>query len=129
MIGAVVMPASFFIGSHFGIEGFAWGWLGGMGVLCSATVLLSGRIVGLTLSGLARAIAPPLTAALVMAAGVALVEALLPDGLPPIGVLAVAVPLGMALYLGLLRLIAPDRLAEALRFARNQSEAAPAPLA
>lgn len=129
MIGAVVMPASFFIGSHFGIEGFAWGWLGGMGVLCSATVLLSGRIVGLTLSGLARAIAPPLIAALVMATGVALVEALLPDGLPPIGVLAVAVPLGMALYLGLLRLIAPDRLAEALRFARNQSEAAPAPLA
>jgi hypothetical protein len=99
-----------------------------MGVLCAATVTLSGRIVGLTLGGLAQAIAPPLTAALVMAAGVAMMEALLPQGLPPIAVLALAVPLGMALYLGLLHLIAPDRLAEALRFARNQSEAVPAPL-
>jgi O-antigen/teichoic acid export membrane protein len=125
MIGAVVMPVSFTIGSQFGVVGFAWGWLGGMGVLCAATVVLSGRIVGLTLGGLARALAPPLAAALVMAAGVRLVEALLPQDLPPIAVLAVAVPLGMGLYLGLLRLIAPERLAEAIRFARNPGAPAP----
>jgi hypothetical protein len=63
-----------------------------------------------------------------MATGVAFVEALLPQGLPSLAVLAIAVPLGMGLYLGLLHMIAPDRLAEALRFARNQSEAVPVPL-
>jgi O-antigen/teichoic acid export membrane protein len=125
IIGAVVMPVSFTIGSQFGVEGFAWGWVGGMGVLCAATVTLSGRIVGLTLGGLARAIAPPLVAALVMAGVIAGLLAILPQGLPSLAVLILAVPLGISLYLGMLHLIAPDRMAEALRFARNRSETNP----
>ena len=126
MIGAVVMPVSFFIGSHFGVEGFAWGWVGAMGVLCAATVTLSGRIIGLTLSGLARAIAPPLTAALVMALGVALLRMALPHGWPPLLVLVITVPLGGVLYGAALHLIAPDRLAEAIAFARNRGAVDPA---
>jgi hypothetical protein len=93
-------------------------------VLTSATVTLSGQIIGLTWSGLARAIAPPLGAALVMAAGVALALGVLPKVLP-LAALAGAVLLGIALYLAALRLIAPDRIAEALRFAREQGESEP----
>lgn len=122
MLGSVVMPCAFLIGSQWGIQGFAWGWVGGMAVLTGATVTLSGRIVGLKLGALAQAIAPPLAAALVMAAGVALLMALLPPGLPPLLVLMIAVPLGAALYGGALHLIAPARLAEALHFARNRAE-------
>ena len=55
-------------------------------------------------------------------------------GLPPVPhwvALGVAVPLGVALYLGALNIIAPERLAEALNFARNRGgpepEAAPEP--
>ena len=36
--------------------------------------------------------------------------------------LVIAVTIGVALYGGLLHLIAPDRLAEALRFVRNRGE-------
>ncbi len=122
MIGSVVMPGAFFVGSHFGLTGFAWGWVGGMAVLMLATVRLSGRIIGVTIGGLVRAILPPLAAALAMAAGVALLLAALPP-LPDIAALALAVVLGMGLYGGALHLIAPDRLAEALRFARNRSHA------
>ena len=128
MLGSVVMPCGFLIGSQWGVLGFAWGWVGAMGVLTAATVRFSGRLVGLRLSALARAIAPPFAAALVMAAGVAGLLALLPPGLMPLLALGIAVPLGMALYGGALHLIAPERLVEALHFARLRSEAAPAVL-
>jgi O-antigen/teichoic acid export membrane protein len=126
MIGSVVMPCAFLIGSQWGVTGFAWGWVGGMAVLTTATVTLSGRIIGLTLSGLATALAPPLAAALTMGAGVALALAVMPPMLP-LPTLVLAVLLGVALYLAALRLIAPDRLAEALRFARTRGENEPAP--
>jgi O-antigen/teichoic acid export membrane protein len=126
MIGSVVMPCAFLIGSQWGVIGFAWGWVGGMAVLTTATVTLSGRIIGLTLAGLAGALAPPLAAALMMGAGVALALGLLPEMLP-LATLVLAVLLGVALYLAALRLIAPERLAEALRFARSRGENAPAP--
>ncbi len=127
MIGAVVMPAAFLTGSRWGVSGLAWGWVGGMAVLTGATVALSGRVIGLRIAALARALVPPLVAALAMAAGVALVLRALPP-VPDLVALAIAVPLGVALYLGVLHAIAPERLAEALRFIRNrgESEAGPA---
>lgn len=125
MIGSVIMPAAFLIGSQFGVTGFAWGWVGGMAVLTMATVTLSGRIVGLRLAGLASAVAPPLVAALAMGAGVAGMLSMLPAGLPPLLGLVSAVLLGVALYGGLLQLIAPSRIAEALHFMRYRGETEP----
>ena len=133
MLGAVVMPVAFMAGSQWGVTGFAWGWVGGMAVLTCATIELSRRVLELPLAGLVRAVAPPLGAALGMATGVALLLPALPAPVPLV-TLTLAVVLGVALYLGLLRLIAPDRLAEALRFLRNHGDgeatpgATPAPV-
>ena len=121
MLGAVVMPCAFLVGAQFGVEGFAWGWVGGMAVLTAATVRLSAEVLQLRLDGLVRAIAPPLGAATAMAAGVALALRLMPE-LMPLAALVIAVTLGVALYLAALHLIAPDRLAEALRFLRERGE-------
>ncbi len=126
MMGSAVMPAAYLVGSHSGVTGFAWGWVGGMAVLTALTVRLSGRVLGLRLGGLVEAVLPPLGAALAMAAGVALALRALPP-VPDVLAFAIAVPLGIALYGGALRLIAPERLAEALRFARYRSEGEPAP--
>ncbi|MFM7377772.1 MAG: lipopolysaccharide biosynthesis protein [Erythrobacter sp.] len=128
VIGSVVMTAAYFIGSHWGLTGFAWSWVGGMAVLTVLTVMLSGRIIGLPFDGLARALLPPLAAALAMAGGVWLVLRGMPP-VPDLVALGIAVPIGVALYLGALNIIAPDRLAEALNFARNRggSEPEPAP--
>lgn len=122
MLGSVVMPSAFLVGSRWGVTGFAWGWVGGMAVLSTATILLSRPVLGFAYEGLARAIAPPLAAALVMAGGVALAIAALPAALPAFLALGLAVMLGVALYLGALHLIAPERLAEALHFLRNRGE-------
>jgi O-antigen/teichoic acid export membrane protein len=130
ILGSVAMPLAFLAGSQMGLAGFAWGWVGGMAVLLVATILLSQRALGFSLTGLARAILPPLIAALVMAGGVALMLRALPQAVLPLAALAGAVVLGVALYLGALRLIAPDRLTEALHFARNRGagDDAPGPL-
>ncbi|TAD82348.1 MAG: lipopolysaccharide biosynthesis protein [Sphingomonadales bacterium] len=126
MLGSVVMPLGFFVGSYWGITGFAWGWVGGMAVLTATTVLLSRHVLGFSLAGLARAILPPLAAALGMAACVAIVLRALPP-VPDLLALAITVPLGVALYLGALHRIAPDRLTEALHFLRNRGEPEAAP--
>ncbi|WP_296719001.1 lipopolysaccharide biosynthesis protein [Erythrobacter sp.] len=126
MLGSVVMPCGFLIGSQWGVTGFAWGWVGGMAVLTAATVRLSGRVLGLRLGGLIRAVLPPLAAALTMAAGVALALHLLPPVLPLVA-LGRAVMLGIGIYGAALHLIAPDRMAEALRFLRERGESEPAP--
>ena len=126
MIGSVVMTSAYFVGSHFGLVGFAWGWVGGMAVLTAATVRLSGAIIGLRLGALGQAVWPPAAAALAMAGGTALVLHLLPP-VPDLLALAISVTVGVALYAGALHLIAPERLAEALRFVRNRGETEPEP--
>jgi argininosuccinate lyase len=98
-----------------------------MGVLTIITVLYSGRVVGLTFAALSEAISPIIFAAFLMAGCVYLARGMLP-AMPDLAQLALLVPLGVAIYLGVLLAIAPHRLAEALRFARNREapEAEPA---
>ncbi|MFN3990105.1 MAG: lipopolysaccharide biosynthesis protein [Erythrobacter sp.] len=123
MLGAVIMPSAFWIGSHYGVEGFAWGWAGGMAVLTSLTVLYSGRVIGLSLRALSEATSPIIFAAATMGASVYLVRTALP-AMADFAQLLLLVPLGAAIYVAVLFAIAPDRLIEALRFARNRRDEA-----
>jgi O-antigen/teichoic acid export membrane protein len=128
MMGAVVMPTAFWIGSDYGVPGFAWGWAGGMAVLTLLTVVYSARVLGLSLRALSEAISPIIFAAVMMGASVYLVRTMLPP-LADLVQLLLLVPLGVALYGAVLFAIAPERLIEALRFARNrgdEAESAPA---
>lgn len=128
IMGAVVMPAAFWIGSHFGVAGFAWGWAGGMAVLTALTVVYSARVLDLSLRALSEAISPIVFAAAMMGCCVYLVRGMLP-AMADFVQLLLLVPLGVAIYGAVLFAIAPDRLIEALRFARNrggEAESAPA---
>ena len=125
MAGSVIMPLVFLIAAPHGLQGLAWGWVIGMGAMLGLTVGLSARPLGLPLRQLVSAIAPPALAALAMAAGVVAVNRLLPD-MPALAELALLVPLGGALYLAAMGLIARERLVEAWRFARGTAGAAPA---
>jgi O-antigen/teichoic acid export membrane protein len=122
--GASIMPAAFLIGIHWGGIGLAWAWLAGMTALLAVTLALSLPIVGVGAGALARAIAPPLGAALAMAAAVAALDSLLPAlGSGPR--LALLVPAGAALYAGLLLLFARPVVTEVARLVRRM----PAPQA
>jgi O-antigen/teichoic acid export membrane protein len=128
ILGAIIMPSAFLIGSGWGVEGFVWAWVGGMILLTAATVTYSGGILGLTWPALVSTISPLIFAAAMMGGTVFVVRGLLP-AMPAFAQLALLIPLGMAIYGAVLHSIAPERLAEAMRFLRDQSaspEAGPA---
>jgi len=119
--GAIIMPAAFLIGIHWGGIGLAWAWLAGMAALLAVTLALSLRIVGVSAGALARAVAPPLGASLAMAATVAALDSLAPAS-GPAARLALLVPAGAALYAGLLLVFARPIVVEVTRLVRRAPE-------
>ena len=120
--GAVIMPAAFLIGIQWGGIGLAWAWLTGMAALLAVTLAFSLPIVGVSAGALARAVAPPLGAALAMAAAVAALDSMRATAGSGAR-LALLVPAGAALYGGLLLLFARPIVVEVARLVRR----APAP--
>jgi hypothetical protein len=99
----------------------AWGWAGGMAVLTGITAIYSIRVLGMSLRALGEAVSPLVFAAALMGGTIYLLRGMLP-AMPAIAELLLLVPLGAALYAAVLIAIAPDRLIEVLRFARNRAE-------
>lgn len=119
--GSVIMPLTFLVAAQFGVTGLASGWIVATAILLCITIGLSRSVLNLSLRELAHAITPLLLAAAIMAAGVHLGASILPD-MPPLGELALLVPLGAGLYLGVLWLIARARLIEAWSFVRGERQ-------
>jgi hypothetical protein len=78
-------------------------------------------VLSISLYALGEAISPLVFAAVLMGGTIHLVRGMLP-AMPAIAELLLLVPLGAALYAAVLIAIVPDRLIEALRFARNRAE-------
>jgi hypothetical protein len=113
MIGAIIMPVAFLIGIQFGAVGLAWAWLLGYPVFALSTAHLAGRLVGLTVGPLLRAVLPGILSAAAMAALVYAVDhLLLPVGLAAPQRLGLLVAVGGASYLALLLLLARDTVRE-----------------
>ena len=119
--GSVIMPLTFLVAAQFGVTGLASGWIVATAILLGITIGVSRSVLNLSVRDLADAITPLVLAAAIMAAGVHLGASLLPD-MPALGELAVLVPLGAGLYLGVLWLIARARLIEAWSFARGERQ-------
>lgn len=97
MIGALIMPVTFFIAVHFGVVAMAEAWLIAMPLLTALTLAISMPVIGLSFGRLFAAILPPLAAASAMAVIVSLVAYELPDFAQPTK-LALLVAIGMASY-------------------------------
>ena len=123
VIGALVMPAAFLTGIHWGTSGLAWAWLAGMALLLAATVLISLPAIGIGRRALAGAVAPALAAAAAMAAAVAALDSLLPR-LGDAARLATLVPFGAGVYGLLLFLFARPVVEEMVALVRRQPLAA-----
>lgn len=103
--GAVIMPICFLAGIQFGITGLAWSWLLGFPLFAAVAAAISLPVIGASALGLARAVAPGLAASAAMAAAVVGLDSLLPAMAAPAR-LAILVPFGAAIYLGLLGVFA-----------------------
>jgi O-antigen/teichoic acid export membrane protein len=119
MTGTALLPIAFLIGVQWGISGLAWGWVGGMSLLTTATAALSLPAIGVSSRQLAAAVAPGLLAALAMAAIVKTAEPLT-AGLPPPLALALLILLGAGAYGGWLVLFARSIVVEVAALARSR---------
>ncbi len=123
--GAILLPASFYIGIHWGTTGLAWGWLAGMAALAGATVLMSLKVIGVRRRQLAASIAPGLAASAAMAAIVLGLDLSLPD-MPVQARLLTLIAAGGAAYAALLLLFARPLVEEVLVLIRRPKELAAA---
>lgn len=126
IIGAILLPAAFLVGIRWGIIGLSYGWLGGMALLCAATVAMSLPAIGLTLRALTASVTPGLFASSAMAILVLGLDA----ALPPMPVqlrLMLLVGAGAAAYAALLFIFARPIVDEVLRlFRRHEPSPGPA---
>jgi O-antigen/teichoic acid export membrane protein len=104
--GALILPVAFLFGVKWGVDGLAWAWLAGITATLVVTMTLALPAIGVTLSGIARAAAPSVLAALAMAVLVATTDMILPAGLSAPARLGVLVAVGGLSYAGLLLLFA-----------------------
>ena len=127
MSGAVIFPVVFLIGARWGLIGMAWGWLVAAPLLLLVAARLSGKLIGVSLPDIGRAMLPGLAPALVMAVGVGLVaKAIAPLDLAAPARLALLVALGIALYGALLWLLEREAIAEVLRLVLRRKISEPA---
>lgn len=104
--GAIIMPSVYLVAIQYGAQGLAWGWLVSVPLLLAFTIYQARPHIGFTLAQLARAVAPGLGAAAVMAlatwAADHSVTAYIWHDIPaPLHLMALTLAGGLA-YLGLL---------------------------
>lgn len=121
IFGAILMPATYLVGVQFGAIGLAWGWVFAFPLLTAFTVAQGHRIIGISIAGLLRAVAPALGAAVAMAALVIALDRFALASWGEVGTwlyaarLALLVALGGMAYALLLRIFSPEALMEAIR--------------
>lgn len=125
--GAIIFPAAFLIGSHWGLIGIAWAWLVAAPLLLLVSARLSAPLIGVSLWDIGRAMLPGLAPALLMAIGVGLAaQWLVPHGIAAPIRLALLVGLGVTLYGGLLWLLEREAIAEVMRLVLRRKISEPA---
>jgi O-antigen/teichoic acid export membrane protein len=117
--GAVLLPAAFLAGVHWGLEGLIAAWFVGYPLFLAIATWRTLPVIGVRLRELVEAIAPPALAAIAMGLIVSLVD----SALPPMGAparLAFLVCTGAAAYGAWLAVFARATLIEVIALVRNR---------
>lgn len=125
LVGALLMPAAFWVGLHGGLLGLAASWLLAAPLFAAATAAMSLPHIGAGWGDLGRALVPGGAASLLMAAVVLGAESIVPPLAPAI-LLTGGVALGVLVYGGLLLLFARPLLRELYALTRGQLAPDPA---
>lgn len=119
IIGAVLLPAAYFVGVNWGPTGLAYAWLVGYPLLVCVSAYWVLPVMHVGLREFLGALAPPVLAGLAMFGAVRIADAWLPV-LPDVVHLAALVATGGAVYGLLLLGFARERLFELLDLARRR---------
>ncbi|RYY43113.1 MAG: lipopolysaccharide biosynthesis protein [Sphingomonadales bacterium] len=119
IVGAILLPAAFLVGVHWGLFGLVAAWFAAYPLYLAVSTWRTLPVIGVRFRDLVDAIAPPALAAVAMA----IIVSLLGHALPPmpalarLGLLAVT---GAAVYGAWLTLFARSTLAEVLDMIRKR---------
>lgn len=116
--GAVLLPAAFLIGVHWGVKGLALTWIAVWPVFLAITAARSLPVIGLSWRDWLAAIAPPVTAAAAMGLVVVLIDRTLPP-LAPLPHLLLLAAAGAAIYGAWLWLFARQTVEDAIGMIRR----------
>lgn len=96
--GAVIFGTSFLIGAQFGIHGLALAWLAAAPGLLILTIILAGRVSGVSFADVTAAAAPAIGCGLAMGSTVWMLDHLFSMALEPLPHLALLILTGVGVY-------------------------------
>jgi len=117
--GAIVLSVAFLVGIRWGVHGLAIAWIAAYPLYLAISAWRTLPVIGVKAAALARAIAPPVIAALAMALVVRLVDTALPP-LAPLPRLAALIAVGGTIYTGWLLAFSRATLTGAIALIRRR---------
>jgi O-antigen/teichoic acid export membrane protein len=114
-----ILPTGFYIGSHWGTQGIAWGWVAAYPFVALPLYWKTFKTIEMPVGDYLRALRPALHGTLVMVLGVSLVKWALPPGEPLLLRLVLEIATGASAYIATLLLLHRERMAMFVRTARN----------
>ena len=126
--GALLMPVAFLVGAQWGVLGLAWAWVIAYPIYTFASAARALPVLGIRARAIADGVAPPLAAALAMAAVVLAIGRALPE-LPDLTRLAVLVAAGALSYAVALVIVARAQATEFFDAVVLRRRSGPEPLA
>jgi teichuronic acid exporter len=119
LLGVVVLPIAFYIGSRWGITGIAWGWVVAYPIFAVPLYYKTFQAIGVRMHDYLQALFPSLTGMVFMIPCVVWVKHLLPPGQNLLARLILEVAVGIFTYVGALWLFHRERARMVLRIARR----------
>jgi teichuronic acid exporter len=118
-----ILPIAFYVGSHWGISGIAWGWVLAYPFVALPLYWKTIRTIGMGTSEYVRALRPALSGTVVMVVAVVTTKYVLPPNHPLLVRLAVEIVIGALAYTGAVLLLHGDRAITYINMARHLRQA------
>jgi O-antigen/teichoic acid export membrane protein len=115
----VILPSAFYIGSHWGIGGIAWGWVAGYPLVALPLYWKTFKSIGMQVGDYLKAVRPALSGTLVMVTGVELAKRVFPSDRQVLLRLMTEIGVGVISYTATLLLLHRERILSFLRLAKS----------
>jgi PST family polysaccharide transporter len=116
LTGLVIMPISFWIGSHWGLRGIAFGWVFGYPIIALSECWKTMKTIQMEVGDYFRALRPALDGSIAMTVGVLSLQRILPSFSPWLRLL-IEICGGAAIYIATVTLLHHERATHFLNIA------------
>lgn len=113
------LPIAFFVGSHWGVAGIAWGWVVGYPFVAIPLCLKTFKTIDMKFREYLQALRPALDGTMAMSLAVIAIKWILPPGVPLLARLIIEILVGATTYLGIVFLLHRQRVMAFVRTAQN----------